>query len=75
VIRYKKKYESFLKIRDYLLRILMGSAVVLQITDFLRFVFKNPGRIFSYINDFFTKYMNSMQYCEETDNGFLFIQS
>ena len=49
------------------------SSVVLQITDFFRFIFINPGHILSYLNDYFRKYMNSMQYCEEIKGGFLFI--
>lgn len=47
--------------------------VVLQFTDFFRYVFLNPTRILAYLNSFFAKYMNSIQYCEETENGFLFI--
>ncbi|WP_371802594.1 hypothetical protein [Candidatus Lokiarchaeum ossiferum] len=47
--------------------------IVLQISDVNNNVFVNPGRILSYLNRFFVKYMNSMQYCEDLANGFLFI--
>ncbi|MHA1618547.1 MAG: hypothetical protein ACTSVZ_04635 [Promethearchaeota archaeon] len=49
------------------------NSVVLQFTDFLRFVFVNPGQILSYLNAYFAKHMDSMQYCEEIENGFLFV--
>ncbi|MHA1673138.1 MAG: hypothetical protein ACTSYI_05875 [Promethearchaeota archaeon] len=49
------------------------SSIVLQFTDFLRFVFVNPGQILSYLNAYFAKHMDSMQYCEEIENGFLFV--
>ncbi|TFH29362.1 MAG: hypothetical protein E4G98_03960 [Promethearchaeota archaeon] len=49
------------------------TAVVLQITDFFRYVFVNPGQILSYLNDYFAKNLDSMQYCEEIENGFLFV--
>ncbi len=49
------------------------NSVVLQFTDFLRYVFVNPGQILSYLNAYFAKHMDSMQYCEEIENGFLFV--
>lgn len=47
--------------------------VVLQIIDPDHILFINPGRILTYLNRFFLKYMDGMQYCEELSNGFLFI--
>lgn len=47
--------------------------IVLQISDVNNNVFVNPSRILSYLNRFFVKHMNSMQYCEDLANGFLFI--
>ena len=49
------------------------SSIVLQFTDFLKFVFVNPSQILSYLNAYFAKHMDSMQYCEEIENGFLFV--
>ncbi|RLI65539.1 MAG: hypothetical protein DRO88_04235 [Promethearchaeia archaeon] len=51
----------------------MSSRIVLQITDFLQYIFINSDQILHYLNQYFEKHMNSMQYCEGTDNGFLFI--
>lgn len=47
--------------------------IVLKITDVNRNVLVNASRILSYLNRFFIKYMNSMQYCEDLEDGFLFI--
>ena len=47
--------------------------VILQISDFFKFFFVNPGLIFGYLNDIFEKKYNSMQYIEEIENGFLFV--
>jgi hypothetical protein len=47
--------------------------IVLQITDIHQNVFVNAGRILAYLNQFFMKYMNAMQYCENLENGSLFI--
>ncbi len=51
----------------------MEDQVILQISDFYKFFFVNPGLIFGYLNDFFEKKYNSMQYIEEIENGFLFV--
>ena len=50
-----------------------GHQVILQISDFFKFFFVNPGLIFGYLNDLFEKKYNSMQYIEEIENGFLFV--
>ncbi len=47
--------------------------IVLQISALHQNFFVNAGRIMSYLNRFFIKYMDSMQYCEDLANGFLFI--
>ena len=51
----------------------MEGQVILQISDFFKFFFVNPGLIFGYLNDIFEKKYNSMQYIEEIENGFLFV--
>ncbi len=51
----------------------MEEQVILQISDFYKFFFVNPGLIFGYLNDLFEKKFNSMQYIEEIENGFLFV--
>ena len=51
----------------------MEDQVILQISDFYKFFFINPGMIFGYLNDLFEKKYNSMQYIEEIENGFLFV--
>ena len=51
----------------------MNDQVILQINDFFKFFFVNPGMIFGYLNDIFEKKYNSMQYIEEIENGFLFV--
>jgi len=51
----------------------MEGQVILQISDFFKFFFVNPGLIFGYLNDMFEKKYDSMQYIEEIENGFLFV--
>ncbi len=51
----------------------MEDQVILQISDFFKFFFVNPGMIFGYLNDIFEKKYDSMQYIEEIENGFLFV--
>jgi len=51
----------------------MEDQVILQISDFYKYFFVNPGLIFGYLNDLFEKKYNSMQYIEEIENGFLFV--
>ena len=50
-----------------------GHQVILQISDFFKFFFVNPGMIFGYLNKFFEKKYDSMQYIEEIENGFLYV--
>ena len=49
------------------------SQVILEISDFFKYCFVNPGMIIGYLNQFFTTRLNSMQYIEEYRNGFLFV--
>ena len=50
-----------------------GHQVILEISDFFKFFFVNPGMIFGYLNGIFEKKYDSMQYIEEIENGFLFV--
>ena len=47
--------------------------VILEISDFFKYCFVNPGMIIGYLNQFFTTRLNSMQYIEEYRHGFLFV--
>jgi hypothetical protein len=49
------------------------SQVILEISDFFKYCFVNPGMIIGYLNQFFTTRLNSMQYIEEYRHGFLFV--
>ena len=49
------------------------SQVILEISDFFKYCFVNPGMIIGYLNQFFTTRLNSRQYIEEYRHGFLFV--